>query len=538
MMVRPTSQRFGVISDFIGDREDVPTLKIPNVYHPESSGTFLQYGMLRTMPGCNAGSFIDNSDDKVQTPDGNPVIHHHRHVSGAAVEYVFQYTKAHVYLWNQSTRTYTTMFTCGSDCTLWDTVSLSGKTVSTNGVDFVQVWDETTPATVFAAHDTVTGIDIDGAGGRLTRARYLGAYEGNLVLGGLTEDGTLYPRRMRISTNGDITDFDVNGSGDTFRGDFEEGSDVIKGFGNYTFAGARIFVVFKEESVYKLWLVESLSRYESKRAEGNVGLLASHSVVNDQDGNLYYLADDLTVRKFGFGVVSQAKAVTLRGMNVTTVVDVEAVFMRPYNHIWWSIPGNAGSSTLDTVIALNLDYNVWHQFDFAIRSFGRWSQQETTTIDGLDTLSTTIDGLDAHLPSIDFIEGTVGFKLDLASDYSGYTYVAHSSESDKGVAINRSFVISVDLTEKRSLNLFKRSSRSKAYFAGRSTTGTLTLSVKRDNEPNYTTLGSLSLESNNAFTDVDLPYDIRAKHFLFKVDGTILFDFIGMFWTFEFDGEF
>lgn len=536
-MVRATSQRFGVISDF-SDREDVPTLKIPNVYHPESSGTFLQYGMLRTMPGCNGGAFINDSDVKVQVTDGNPVIHHHRHVSGAGVEYVFQYTKAHVYLWDQSTRTYTTMFTCASDCTLWDTVSLSGKIISTNGVDFVQVWDETTPATVFAAFDTVTGIDIDGAGGRLTRAKYLGAYEGILVLGGLTEDGTLFPRRVRLSTLNAIDDFDVNGTGDTKRLDFEEGSDVIKGFGNYTFANARIFVIFKEESVYKLWLVEGLGRYGTARTEGKVGLLATHSVINDQDGNLYYLADDFTVRKFGFGVVSQAKAVTLRGMNVTTVVDVEAVFMRPYNQIWWSIPSTAGSTTLDAVIALSLDYNVWHQFGFAIRSFGRWSQQETTTIDGLDTLSTTIDGLDAQLPSIDFIEGIVGFKLDLASDYSGYTYVAHASESDKGVAISRSFVISVDLTQKRSLNFFKRSSRSKAYFAGRSTTGTLSLSVKKDNQPNYTLLGSLSLESLSAFTDVDLPYDIRAKHFLFKVEGTILFDFIGMFWTFEFDGEF
>lgn len=537
-MVRNTERQFGVISDFLGDREDVQTLKIPNVYHPSSSGVFLQYGMVRTMPGCNSGAFISDSNVKVVVPDGNPVIHHARHVSGAGVEYVFQYTKAHVYLWDQSTRTYTTMFTTSSDCTLWDTVSLDGKIISTNNVDFVQVWVETTPSTVFAAFDQADGIDIDGAGGRLTRARYLAAYEGNLVLGGLTEDGALFPRRFRISTNNDIADFDVNGTGDTFVKDFNEGSDVIKGFGNYTFLEARILVVFKEESIYRVWLVEGLSRYNTKRTEGKVGLLATHSVINDRDGNLYYLADDFTIRKFLFGVVSQAKAVTLLAMNVTTVNDIEAVFMKSYNHIWWSIPSTAGSSTLDAIISLNLEYKVWHQFPFAIRSFGRWSQQETTTIDGLDTLSVSIDGLDAQLPSIDFIEGTVGFKLDLASDYSGFTYVAHASETDKGVAVTRNFVISVDMSDKRSLNIFKRSSRSKAYFAGRSTTGTLTLSVKKDNEPNYTVLGTLSIESNNAFTDVDLPYDIRAKHFLFKVEGTILFDFLGQYWTYEFDGEF
>lgn len=537
-MVRITEQKFGVLSDFIGEREDVPTLKIPNVYHPSSPGCFLQYGMVRTMPGCNGGAFIDTNHVKVQVPDGNPVIHHERHVSGAGVEYVFQYTKAHVYLWDQSTRTYTTMFTTSADCTLWDSVSLDGKVISTNGIDLVQVWSETTPGTVFAAFDTAGGIDIDGVGGLLTRAKYLAAYEGNLVLGALTEGGAFFGRRIRISTNNDITDFNVNGTGDTFVKDLNEGSDLIKGFGNYTFLESRILVVFKEESVYRLWLVQSLSVYNIKKTEGEVGLQATHSVINDQDGNLYYLADDFTIRKFLFGVVSQAKAVTIRAMNVTVVEDVEAVFMRPYNQLWWSIPSTAGSSELDAVIVLNLDYNVWHQYPFAIRSFGRWSQQESLTIDGLDVLSTTIDGLDAQLPSIDFIEGTVGFKLDLASDYSGFTYVAHASETDKGEPVTRSFIISVDLTNKRSLNFFKRVSRSFAYFAARSSTGTLTQSVKRDTEKNFNVLGEFSLEANSDFVGIHLPGDIRAKHFLYKVEGTILFDFLGMFWTFEFDGEY
>ena len=532
-----TERKFGVVSDFLGDREDVQTLKIPNVYHPSSEGVFLQYGMVRTMPGSNAGAFVDASNDKVRVPDGNPVIHHRRHTSAAGVEYVFQFTKRHVYSWNEATKSYDTFFTGSSDCTLWDTVSLDGKMISTNGVDLIQVWDETTPATVFAAFDTVTGIDIDGAAARVTKAKYLGSAEGALVVGATTEGGAFFPRRMRISTTRDITDFDVNGTGDTFVKDFNEGSDVLMGFGNYTFQRARIFVVFKQLSIYAVWLVEGLSVWNTVRTEGNVGLLATHSVINDQDGNLYYIASDFTARQFNRGVVSRAKAPTLRGMNVTTVLDIEAVFVESYNHIWWSIPGDAGSAALDTIIALNLDYNIWHEFPFAIRSFGRWSQQSALTIDGLDVLSTTIDGLDAQLPSIDFVEGTAGFGLDLASGYDGYTYVSHASETHQGAAVTRNFVISIDLTEKRTLNIFKRISDALAYFAGRSASGTLTLSVKKDNEPSYSALGTISLISNNDFTDIHLPFDVRAKHFLLKVEGTILFDFIGMFWTFEFDGD-
>lgn len=536
-MAQVLEQKFGVVSDLLGQREDVPTLKIPKVYMPESSGVFLQYGLIRTMPGANQGAFVDGADDKVQTPDANPIIHHHWHTDGAGNDYVFAYTKAHVYRWNEAGKAFIEYFTCSSDCTLWDSVSLDGKIISTNGVDFVQVWDETTPGTLFAALDTVTGLDLDGASSRLATARYCAAFEGALWLGATTEGGQFYPRRARASTVGDLTDFDVNGSGNTRRIDFGEGSDPIKGFGQYTFQRSRIFVVFKENSVYAAWLVESLDVWNTARTEGKVGLLATHSVINDLDGNLYYIADDFTIRKFNAGIISRGKAKTLRAMNVSLTDDIEAAFLKPYNQLWFSIPSTAGSTGLDAIIAVNLEYGVLHQYPFTVRSFGQWSQQTTYTIDGLDVLSATIDGLDAQLPSIDFVEGTIGFPLDLVSDYDGYTYAAHTSETDVGAAVTRNLVISVDLTEKRSLNIYKRISEMWAYFVSRSTTGTLELSVKEDNATAWEVLGTISLQSVNAFGNPHLPFDSRAKHFLFKAEGTILFDFVGMFWTFEFDGE-
>ena len=50
-MVQSTEQKFGIVSDFLGSRDDIPTLKMPSVFMPESSGVFLQYGLIRTMPG-------------------------------------------------------------------------------------------------------------------------------------------------------------------------------------------------------------------------------------------------------------------------------------------------------------------------------------------------------------------------------------------------------------------------------------------------------------------------------------------------------
>ena len=92
-----TEQKFGILSDLLGDREDVPNIKMSNAFMPSSSGVFLQRGLLRSMPGANTGAFVDGSSVLVQTTDGNPIIRHWRHVSAAGIEYVFVFTKAHIY---------------------------------------------------------------------------------------------------------------------------------------------------------------------------------------------------------------------------------------------------------------------------------------------------------------------------------------------------------------------------------------------------------------------------------------------------------
>jgi len=537
-MLEITEQKFGVLSDFLGDREDIPNVKMPNVYLPESSGVFLQRGLLRTMPGANSGAFVDSEGTKVQTPDSNPIIRIWRHISGAGVEYIFVFTKAHIYKWDETNKQYDTFWTCSGDCELWDTVSIDGKIIATNGVDYVLYWSESAPGTVFQPLSSASGLDLTGEeSSYLTTAKYCATCEGYLILGATTEGGTYYGRRERWSSYNDVSDFDINGEGDTYFKDFLEGSDVLKGFGNYSYGGTNYLVVFKEKSTYVQWLVESLSVWNIDRLAGNVGLLATHSAVNDKEGNLYYFASDYTVRKFREGIISMPKDVTIRGMNITYQDYIEATFIDSYNQIWWSIPSSLSSTGNDKVIALNLDYGVWHDYPFAIRCFGDWSQQESYTIDGLDALSDTIDGLDASLPYIDYVAAIVGFPLDIAADYSGYTYVLHSSETEKGSSVTRSFVISVDMTGKQALNYFKRVSNIKVYVVARSSTGTLSLFVKEDNEASWQSLGSISLESTRKIVDVDLPVDTRAKHFLFRGTTTVLCDVIGFYFDFEFDGD-
>jgi len=537
-MPQVTEQKYGILSDFMGDREDVPNIKMSSAFMPSSSGVFLQRGLLRSMPGANTGAFVDAVPTKVQTTDGNPIIRIWRHVSAAEIEYEFVFTKAHIYKWDETTKLYSTFWTCTGDCTLWDTVSIDGKIIATNGVDFVLVWDETTPGTIFVPLGSAAGIDLDGAGTNLLqKARYCATCEGYLILGATTENGELHARRERWSDYNDVSSFNVNGEGDTYFKDFPVGSDVLKGFGNYSYGGTNYLVVFKGESIYAQWLVESLDVWNIDRLAGNVGLLATHSVCNDKEGNLYYFASDYTVRKFRGGIISMGKDVTIRGLNVTYQDHIESAFIDSYNQIWWSIPSSLSSTGNDKVIALNLDYNIWHEYPWSIRAFGDWTRQESYTIDGLDALSTTIDGLDAELPFIDYVSNIAGFPLDICSDYSGYTYILHTSETEKGSSVTREFVISSDMENGLALGYFKRIGKIYVYIAGRSSEGVISLFTKKDNEADWQSLGDISLESANKFTIVELSPDIRARHFLIKGTSTVLFDFIGILFDYEADSD-
>jgi len=135
------------------------------------------------------------------------------------------------------------------------------------------------------------------------------------------------------------------------------------------------------------------------------------------------------------------------------------------------------------------------------------------------------------------VTSIAGFPLDIASDYSGYTYVLHSSETEKGAEVTREFVISTDMENKLALGYFKRIGKVYIYIAGRSSTGTISLYVKRDNEPNWQSIGSISLESSRKYALVEFTPDIRARHFLIKGNSTVLFDFVGIIFDFEPDGD-
>jgi len=440
----------------------------------------------------------------------------------------------------QSTGSFTTLFTCASDCVLWDIVSFKDKVIVTNWVDKIQYWDEDTPGTAFAPLDSSSGLDTDGGTTYVTKAKYLTTYDNKVIIGFTQEGGTAYPRRVRACSLNDETDWQsTGGSGDAYAKDFSEGEGLIKGFGHYLYDDANLLVIFKNDinsSHYFMWTVESDYVFNTDRISNTGGLLATHSVVNDVEGNLYYIGADYTVRKLRFGPISQAIALSMVAINQTYQDYIDSTYFGgEYNQLAWTIPGGPSSTGNDKVIRFNLDRNIWEIDDFTVCAWGNYSRQSSWTIDTIPY--STIDGI--GWATIDSTEAITGFQLDLCSDYSGYSYDYHTAELDNQAAFTSSLVLSTDLSDKGSLGWFKRCWSMRFFFTCKST-GTVSIYFKEDEKASWENLGTVDL------TDDDLPgiviedmgdIDLRFRTGLLKIEATNAFEFLGVIFNFDYDGE-
>lgn len=125
-------------------------------------------------------------------------------------------------------------------------------------------------------------------------------------------------------------------------------------------------------------------------------------------------------------------------------------------------------------------------------------------------------------------EGAIptGTLINICSDYSGYTYKLMRSETDDGEEYTAYFVISTDLTNKQGLAYYKRILDLWLYF-NKEDSGSANVYVKRDSEPDWQTVGTVTLTGTDDIVIKHLAPDIRGKHFLFKISASNPFEFLG-----------
>lgn len=457
--------------------------------------------------------------NKIRTPDTNPVLFYHRFVKRiTGTEYLLLFTKAHIYHWNDTTKTLDLKFTCSSDCDNWKVVTYNGEVVATNNVDKVLHSDMSGN---FTPLDTASGIEYS-EGVYLTKAEYLISFENFLILGYTTENAQVYPQRIRWSSLGDAGTgkWKVGNAGSLEIGK----DDFLIGFGKYL----SYLIVFKTESHYKMWLVPTSAVFEVEPLSDSIGCKASGSIINDKYGRLFYLASDYTFREIKEGEISAPIDPTIRTITPTYVHLVKSAYIDKYNHILWSI--NYSSPTNNKVLVLK--DGKWGQFDLAISAFGNYERQTGYAWDTLGYSTWDSWGWDKW----DAQEPDIGFKINLAADYNGYTYNLYANEKDDGEDYSGYFVLSTDLMKKKGLSFYKRILDLYLYVR-KETAGTLTVEIKRDHEMSWQSVGEISLTGNEDILVKHLASKLRAKHFLVKIGGGNRFRFIGIMFKFVPAGE-
>jgi len=478
------------------------------------------------------------------TADGNvfvgitPVLKYHRYVNEAnATEYLLLATAYHILLWNNTAATMTVKFTVTTpaNVTRWSIVTHQDCVYATNGDDLVQKWDShTSVSNSFADLGSASGVLVS-TGVYLTKAKHVGSTEGYLWLGYTTEDGTVHARRVRYSdANADT--FDTDGAGDAGYKDIDDACGFVMGFADID----DYFIIAAEKRMVRAWLTTTDTPWYFAIEKIRAGCVASDTLVTDREGNLLWLANDLTIRALNGAtpITSPHAAKTLKSLNQDAVDLSQAVYYEELDRLLFAVP-SADSETNDTVLEIDPYTQAVVIHEIPVSAFGIYSRQTVYTWDTLPY--DTYDEWGAAWLVWDAAANSLGFNLVLASNYSGYTYEFDQASNDAGSSMTRTLIFDVGLVEpSKHLAMFKRISQGIDLVFNRETDVSIDVYVRRDGEQAWTDLGSATLVGDDASADyvqVHLDCDARAKHFEFKIESTGYFEFIGAYIVdFELDG--
>ena len=522
---------FGIFGDIVAAKDKTPHIKLPSAYMTnDSQRSYYDMNGVQRMPGRSpelAG---------VVTPDGFPILRYHYHVDEESNKFTFVFTQKHIYKWNTVTSVLDVMFTSSGTCTYWSSISFNGKVIATNFVDKVQVWVDSTPATVFDNMESASGIDIGGAV-YLTKAKFVILYETYVHFLYVEEGGVTYPARDRWSSRGDETDFDSEGAGDTNVRDFASGL-LIQGVGIYAAAVTNMLIVFTNKTIETEWLVEDDLIFDQKTHRYDLGCMAPDSIVNDDKGNLFFLGTDYAIHAmFSDLIFSLDIETTIKAISPTYQYYVRSFYIPSLNRIWWSIPKDGASVQNDQVISFNTKLNAWDPvMDISISAFGEFSQQVTYTIDTIPF--DTIDSIGWE--TIDGLENVIGTTFPICGSYDGYTYkVLGNTLLDAGSAYTSEVVIGTDLTGSQNLDQFKRIDGFWVWFKRYSGLDyEADIQIQTDQDDDYASVATIDFnESTGEICRQWCPVDIRGRDFLIKIATTNDFIFYGMKFRFSWDGE-
>ncbi|NLV18348.1 MAG: hypothetical protein GXY51_02535 [Bacteroidetes bacterium] len=418
---------FGIFSNPIkGVIKNVPSLLLNEAVTPDSDKVVLTDGEIHRRP--MRSYYLTKNDAAVVTPDGNPVMNLVPYIKESTnTLYLLVLTKKHIYHWNTTASALDEKYELAADADTWDYCIFNDKVVLTPNSDLPLVWGGTgsvtpldTPYGVRVSYSTeVTTVDAESAASQkvlnvaattgleagdviiidkgnaneevgkvntvqagvsvtlvdnlsithaatekiyictcITKAKFAKEYYSRLVLGYpyLDQDARWYAQGLYISALND-EDF-VSGSEVGYFGIGQRGK--IKGFGYYN----SILYIFKDRGKVQFFPVAGTEYFNYNEIPDSFGLLAMHSVVNDDKGNLYYLASDYTIKQEGVGTISAPiQTEILDKIQPDYLEKVRGAYVRDYKEMMWALPVESNENNYvivykDGVWLLMKDVNI------------------------------------------------------------------------------------------------------------------------------------------------------------------------------------
>jgi len=380
-------------------------------------------------------------------------------------------------------------------------------------------------------HDNV-GLEY-GTGTYITKAKQVWNFENRLVLGYTHKAGSAYPSDIDWCAQSDHTEWKDSDSG----GARLEGGDYIVGAGHYQDR----LVIFKSESIHELWLVVSDLVFNASKIKENIGCHTPHSIVSGDNGELFFLASDKTIRVIRgmgsqFPIVSAPVWEDFWNIPDDYLSLVRAHWVRRYRHALWAIPTGITATANNYILGMDA-HGRWCKADTPVTAFGRFGISAGWTIDTIPF--PTIDEIGWQ--TIDDVKHLSGFLTEICGDSSGYTYDLYGSDKeDESTDYTSYFVLASTLSENKAegVKFYKRCTSMTLIFRGEGG-GTADITANLDSTGSWVKVGSgsVSLASSSEWNWIDLPCDLRFRHLQLKISTSYRFQFVGVIFTYALDGE-
>lgn len=515
---------FAIYSPVLGVQKKVPHIFLSKAYTPDCSNVQLWDGEVRTAK-MRCVEMQTSGLTTAYTPDGNDILKYYTILSASGDKYTTAFTKNHIYYWKTSTSEWSELWAAsGTTCTNWSVAEINGSLIATNNVDVPLKWESGVDSEFIDYTPAVA------SGVTVNRAKSVITFENHIIFGNYSlTDGNSYYNGLAWSALDTQTADTVYTAFPTFIADglTDAGSGFVQGPGFVQGMGIKedYLYVFKDDCIRAYWYTGTSLIFYSKNISEKLGCTAIDSIVNDAAGNLYYYASDLTFREITIGTISDPIDNLSRAINQNLLYLIRSTFIAEYGEVWWAVPYNGNSTANDKIYVFK--NGIWTIRESGTTAFGQW--ERTTSLDWADLgIYSGWDewAWDEWLAP----EASIGFPIDLCSYTSGVTCQVHGSYVDMGVAYTSYFTMETDLGDGALLRQYKRLLNVLVYIYSMGT-GTLNLYFKRDNEADWQSAGSISLDYSSEIVIPELPVDYRAKTFKIKIESDVPFRFLGM----EFD---